>query len=264
MPGYSLTAHVFDDVAPKPAGTHRVIALTLRGFGESDAPDDSAYSIATLVDDLRAVLDSLHVGRATLVAHSLSGTVAARFALLYPARVSRLVLLHAFPYVNEEEVDSVDALSPGAPPEFKGDTTYAAVARYLAKYRFVPWRPALLADLRAKPLEPEAGRRHRLTANYIADQWRNPPALGSLTIPSVQVCAVPTTESEFPWLLRGRQAFARAQQYTTASLAPLARRLCARYARTVALGDTGVVRGSHYVFFTQPSRTAALLRRLLK
>ena len=52
LPGYSLTAHVFDDIGPLLAVDHRVIALTPRGFGESDAPDSSAYTVPTLVEDL--------------------------------------------------------------------------------------------------------------------------------------------------------------------------------------------------------------------
>ena len=81
LPGYSLTAHAFDDIATALAGQFHVVALTPRGFGESDAPSDGAYTIATLVDDLRALLDSLHITRAALVGHSLSGTVIASFAL---------------------------------------------------------------------------------------------------------------------------------------------------------------------------------------
>ncbi|MEP7382991.1 MAG: alpha/beta hydrolase [Gemmatimonadota bacterium] len=264
MPGYSLTAHAFDDIAPALATNHRVVALTPRGFGESDAPEAGAYTIATLVGDLRTVLDSLHIARATLVGHSISGTVATQFALQYPERVVQLILLDSYPYFNQEGADSIDALNPVATPEFSGDTTYEAVARYLARYRFVPWQPALLADLHAKPMEPEASRRRELTAAYIADQWKSPPQLQGLTVPAVEFCAIPTTESEYPWLRRGSRDYTRANRYVRQHLVPLAHRLCARFARTAPRGDTIVVAGSHYVFFTKPARTAAQLARIIR
>lgn len=264
LPGYALTAHVFDDIAPRLAKTHRVIALTPRGFGESDAPESGAYTIEALVGDLRALYDSLHITQATLVAHSLSGTVAAAFALREPARVTRLVFLDSYPYFMEERGDSIASLDPITTPAFTGDTTRENVARYLARYRFVPWRPALLADLRAKPLEPEASRRRRLTAAYIDDQWRAVPALQQLRVPSVEFCAIPTVRSEYPWLTPRTTEYLTADRYVRQSLVPLARRLCARFARTVPRGDTVIVSGSHYVFFTQPARTAARLERVVR
>ena len=264
LPGFSLTAHAFDDIGPRLAEEHRVIALTPRGFGESDAPNDSSgYTIDTLVEDLRALLDTLHVDRATLVAHSISGTVAAHFALRFPARVSRLILLDAFPYFAAAGGDSIAALDPVAPPPFRGDTTYDAAAIYLARYRYVPWQPALDADLRAKPLGEEAARRQALTTRYITDQSRNPPDLRRLTVPAVEVCAVASVASEYPWLRRSDGPFATAHAYVTQLLAPFNRALCQRFADTVPGGRTENIAGSHYVFFTHPERTIGAVRRFL-
>ncbi|MEP7347586.1 MAG: alpha/beta hydrolase, partial [Gemmatimonadaceae bacterium] len=249
LPGYSLTAHVFGEIGGQLASRHRVVAITPRGFGESDAPDSSAYTIATLVSDLRAVLDSLHIDRAVLVGHSLSGTVIAHFALAYPNRVRQLVFLDAFPYFNAEG-DSIETLDPIAVPAFEGDTTYDAVAAYLARYRFVPWRPALDADLRVKPLGAEGERRRRLTAHYIEDQWATEPDLTKLRVPSVEVCATPSVASEYPWLRRGTPDYRRAETFVAKTLRPFAERLCSRFARTVPGARVVRVPGSHYLFFT--------------
>jgi len=138
----------------------------------------------TLVEDLRVLLDTLHVARAVLVAHSISATVAAHFALRFPDRVSRLLLLDAFPYFAAAGGDSIAALDPVEMPPFRGDTTYDAAAIYLARYRYVPWRPALDADLGAKPLGQESARRRMLTTHYIADQWRHPLHLRRLRVPA--------------------------------------------------------------------------------
>lgn len=263
LPGYSLTAHAFDDIAPALAARHRVIAFTPRGFGESDALTSTAFTMQTLVHDLGALLDSLRIDRAALVGHSLSGSVAIQYALQHPNRVSQLVLLDAYPYHQAEGGDAVDARSPVSVPPFDGDTTYGAVGLYLARYRFVPFRPAMQADLRAKPLEPEASRRREMTAQYITDHRASPPDVRDLRVPSVQLCAIPTVRSEYPWLRPASAEYRSAQRYVVQHLAPFARRLCGRYARTVPQGRTISVSGSHYWFFTEPASAAAVLARTL-
>jgi pimeloyl-ACP methyl ester carboxylesterase len=262
-PGYSLTAHAFDEVATRLADTYRVIAITPRGFGESDAPDASAYT-ATLVSDLRAVLDSLRIPRATLVGHSLGGSVVARFALEHPQRVDRLIFLDAFPYFAEEGGDSIHALSPVETPPFSGDTTYARIAAYLAEYWFVPWSPALDADLRAKPLGRESARREQVTAGYIEDHKAAPPDVSRLTVPALQLCADLTAATEYPWLPRTSADFVRANHYVEQTLRPFQRRLCERFAATVPHGRVQWIQGSHYVFFTDPAQTASAIREYVK
>lgn len=263
LPGFSLTAHAFDDIGPGLAVGHRVVALTPRGFGESDAPDSAAYTINALIEDLRTLLDSLHIDRAALVAHSISGTVAAHFALRFPHRVSHVVLLDAFPYFAAAGGDAVAALDPIHVPPFRGDTTYEAAAVYLARYRYVPWRPALEADLRAKPLGKEAERRRALTTSYIADQWRQTPDVRRLTVPALEVCAVASVSSEYPWLRPSDPQYALSQAYVTQKLTPFNRALCQRFAKSVPGGRIAHIAGSHYVFFTQPEQTVAVVRRFL-
>ncbi len=72
---------------------HRVIALDLRGFGESaKSIDDGRYG-PHLADDVVAVLDALRLPRAHLVGHSLGALVAASAATQYPGRVSSAALI---------------------------------------------------------------------------------------------------------------------------------------------------------------------------
>jgi pimeloyl-ACP methyl ester carboxylesterase len=66
----------------------RVIRYDLRGHGNSAAPSEP-YSPH---DDLRSVLDTVGVGRATLVGLSAGSTLAIDFAIAYPDRVRKLVL----------------------------------------------------------------------------------------------------------------------------------------------------------------------------
>lgn len=73
----------------------RVIAVDLRGHGQSDKPAD-AYRMADIQADLLIALDQLGVTeKMALVGHSFGGAIAAEFAATYPERVSRLVLIAA-------------------------------------------------------------------------------------------------------------------------------------------------------------------------
>lgn len=264
LPGYSLTAHVFATIGTRLASHNRVVALTPRGFGESDAPDGSQYTIATLVDDLRALMDTLGVKRATLVGHSLSGTVAAEFALRYPSRVTRLIMLDSYPYLASAGGDTIAEKDPVVTPEFTGDTTYERVAAYLGRYRFVPWNADMAADMRAKPLGAEASRRRALTRGYIDDQWKSPPDLTHVAVPALQICAMPSVGSEYPWLRRGDRDYANAAAYIARYARPFAKALCSRFASTVPRGRVVRRDGSHYVFFTQPGFTAEIIRTAMR
>src|ERR1044072_4315910 len=66
--GWGSNAHVFDDLAPRLIDRYHVVALTLRGFGESDTVPRT-YSLARYANDLRAALDTFHVRQATIAAH---------------------------------------------------------------------------------------------------------------------------------------------------------------------------------------------------
>lgn len=66
----------------------RVVRYDLRGHDRSAAPERRYAPY----EDLREVLDTLKIDRATLVGLSAGSTIALNFALAYPDRVARLVL----------------------------------------------------------------------------------------------------------------------------------------------------------------------------
>ena len=264
LPGYALTAHAFEEIGAMLADGFRVIAVTPRGYGESDAPPDSAdYTVRTMVADLRALLDTLGVPRAALVGHSISGVTISEFARAYPRRVTKLVFLDAFPYYAAAGGDSIEALSPVPGQGFAGEMTYARVREFLARYRFGGWSPALETDLRANALGDELARRQALTGGYIRDSRAHPPDLAAITAPALQACAIPTVATEYPWIRQVTPQYTRAARYVREVLRPFNRKLCARFATLVHGGRTVDVAGSHYVFFTQPASAAGLIRRFL-
>jgi len=75
------------------ADRHRVIAIDLPGFGDSDKPLGAAYDAAFFARSVVALLDALDLKRASLIGNSMGGRVALEAGLAHPGRVDRLVLL---------------------------------------------------------------------------------------------------------------------------------------------------------------------------
>lgn len=69
----------------------RVIVPDQPGWGRSDRPD-LHYSFHLLAYVTCRLLDSLHIQKVNVVGHSMGGMLAARFAIMYPEKVERLVL----------------------------------------------------------------------------------------------------------------------------------------------------------------------------
>jgi pimeloyl-ACP methyl ester carboxylesterase len=75
------------------ADRHRVIAMDLPGFGESDKPLTAPYDAPWFADVAIEALDALGIERAHLVGNSMGGRVAIEVGLRHPDRVVRLALL---------------------------------------------------------------------------------------------------------------------------------------------------------------------------
>jgi pimeloyl-ACP methyl ester carboxylesterase len=79
---------------PHFAGSYRVIAVDLAGFGESELPQEE-ISIPGYGRFVDAVLGEIGVERAVVVGNSMGGFISAETALSHPSRVERLVLVDA-------------------------------------------------------------------------------------------------------------------------------------------------------------------------
>jgi pimeloyl-ACP methyl ester carboxylesterase len=73
----------------------RVIAPDLPGYGYSDKPFDSRYTIDAQAYAVVGLMDRLGIDQATIVGASYGGAIAATIALDYPERVASLVLVGA-------------------------------------------------------------------------------------------------------------------------------------------------------------------------
>lgn len=73
---------------------YRVVVPDQVGFGKSSKPEAFQYSFQAMAVHTKQLLDSLGVDRVALVGHSMGGMLATRFALMFPERVTALVLVN--------------------------------------------------------------------------------------------------------------------------------------------------------------------------
>ncbi len=74
----------------------RVYALDFWGFGASSNPDNKLgcpYLVANYVEMVREFMDNMGIIRAPFAGHSLGGTVALQFALKYPQRTEKVIIV---------------------------------------------------------------------------------------------------------------------------------------------------------------------------
>jgi non-heme chloroperoxidase len=259
--GYNSDAHVFDDVAPRFTDRFRVLALTERGFGESGAEGDAArYSLDGAADDLRALLDTVGAPRAVLAAHSMGGWIMARFAVRYPERAARLVYLDAAFDVNAS--DSVVARRPFTRPPLTHAETREDVTRWLARYFYGTWTPALEAEYRARPADEEV--RSAALKPLLTDHRAHPREFDRVRQPALAVCAAATPASEFPWLTPDSSRYDEAVRYVQQVRRPFQLAECARFGNGAAGRRTVVLDGHHYIFVAQPDTTVRVMREFLR
>lgn len=91
--GYGDSPHIFDDIAPALTDRFRIVAYARRGHGKSSSGE--SFSNATLALDLKGVMDSLGIAKASLAGWSMGGNEITAMAGQHPDRVERIVYLDA-------------------------------------------------------------------------------------------------------------------------------------------------------------------------
>jgi pimeloyl-ACP methyl ester carboxylesterase len=95
--GLSYFSYDWIDVAAGVASARPVVAMDMRGFGDSARSPTADYSVPSMAQDIVAVLDHLGWGRAALMGHSMGGRSTAFAAARNPARIAGLVLVDYTP-----------------------------------------------------------------------------------------------------------------------------------------------------------------------
>jgi pimeloyl-ACP methyl ester carboxylesterase len=149
--GIANSPHIFDDLAPLLRADFRVLAYARRGHGHSDAPAEP-YDAGVLVEDLRRLLDNLHIERASFVGWSMGGNEMTAFAGLFPDRVDKIVYLEggydwSDPAFFKPFTEILVANSP-SPSALRSIDNLRVWYHGAWIGRHVPWTPPLEAFLR--------------------------------------------------------------------------------------------------------------------
>jgi pimeloyl-ACP methyl ester carboxylesterase len=70
-----------------------VVAPDLRGHGDSQWSPDGSYTMAGYIYDLAQLIHQQRLAPVTIIAHSLGGNIALRYAGIYPDTVAKLVAI---------------------------------------------------------------------------------------------------------------------------------------------------------------------------
>ncbi|WP_316796450.1 alpha/beta fold hydrolase [Pedobacter agri] len=73
----------------------QVIAIDTRGHGNSINNDTTSYSYKLFANDLKVIMDSIHIRKASLLGWSDGGNTAIEFALKHPEKLDKMVLMGA-------------------------------------------------------------------------------------------------------------------------------------------------------------------------
>lgn len=115
---------------------YRVVVPDQVGFGKSSKPS-LFFSFHLLSENLNVLLDTLNISKVAVVGHSMGGTLAVRFALMFPDRCSHLVLEN--PIGLEEYRLKVPHLTIEEHYRRELEKTEHSIRNYHRRY-YVAWR----------------------------------------------------------------------------------------------------------------------------
>jgi proline iminopeptidase len=101
--GPGLTSDYLADDLTRMARNHALFIYDQRGIGKSTlVADSTGLAAQRYVEDLEAIREHLGIEQLTLLGHSWGAAPAALYAIQYPQRVRRMILVGAIPFKRSE------------------------------------------------------------------------------------------------------------------------------------------------------------------
>jgi pimeloyl-ACP methyl ester carboxylesterase len=206
LPGLGATAHSYDELAPRLAAKHRVVAITRRGTGDSSKPG-FGFDTARLAQDVLQVMDDMRLEKALLVGHSIAGDELTWLGGNHPDRFSGLVYLDAaYDRSADPKAPAVvrlrelnRALPPEPPRPPQALLNYAAMTKMLLERGHVPIPEGeLIAFWRmSDPYFPGVPNIDARTQQAISAAIQ-PPDYARVKLPALAIYARPDPDRPLP------------------------------------------------------------------
>jgi pimeloyl-ACP methyl ester carboxylesterase len=171
---------------------HTVVAVDLRGHGESDQPEQ-AYSMQVFADDLAWLSGELELGNPVFVGHSMGGVATFDLSVRRPELPAGIVMIDS-PVVRP---GPSRAGMPAFLERLQGPDYRAAVVDYVEQVLFLPTDdPQRKADVLARM--PETARHVMIAAFEGLRDFDPEEAAGRVLAPSLYIAADDRPLSDMP------------------------------------------------------------------
>jgi pimeloyl-ACP methyl ester carboxylesterase len=137
--GAACNRRFWGQQVPRFSSAHRVVAVDLRGHGESDAPPER-YTVRLFAEDLASTCTQLGIESPVVIGHSLGGIVALEFGCGYPGQVGAAVLIDSPLLPGGGRVEVVRDLVAG----LRGRDPDSALRAFFAGRFFGPYDDAAI------------------------------------------------------------------------------------------------------------------------
>jgi proline iminopeptidase len=102
--GWGGDATIYIETLRPLEAAHTLVYYDPRGIGRSGRSSDPAlYTMKEYVEDLEALRQHLRLETVNLAGHSHGGSVVLKYALAYPERVEKLLVLNSGPFAHDPE-----------------------------------------------------------------------------------------------------------------------------------------------------------------
>jgi haloalkane dehalogenase len=82
------------------ARDHRVIAPDMIGYGLSDKPDDYGYTLDNHVDNLERLMESLGIGKLSILMHGWGATVGCSYIIRHPGCIGTVIIMNSMAFTG--------------------------------------------------------------------------------------------------------------------------------------------------------------------
>jgi len=172
--GITANCRCWDALAGVLAPEYHVMAMDLRGRGQSDKPSQG-YSLDYHLKDINCLLNDLGFDRAVIMGHSLGAFIGLAFAAGYPDRTERLILVDGGGDLSPEQFEEIFA---GIKPALdRLGQVFPSADAYLNKMKEAPylhpWSAVIETYCRYELEEVEGGVRTNIDPAHIQEEAAN-------------------------------------------------------------------------------------------